>query len=366
VQKQVNENYMISGSFVFFLITASQTGVGVLYFQTSAIKHAGQDAWISIILMGLSLHLIIWMTYKMLGYPAKDVIDLHRMFFGSFLGNALSLILVGYFFLKALDVIQTYIEIIQVWVFPTLKTWEIALIFICMIYYVVTGGFRQLTGFSFFAILTAALFLPAFYFHIQYIKLSNLLPLFNHSFQDLFKAARSSCIVFIGFETILIYFPFLKSPEKNVKWAHIAVLFTTLKNVVIILMTLLYFSQGMLKHTLWPVMTMAKIIELSFLERFEYLFIFIWLIVIIPAICIPIWCCTRIMKKVTTLKPRLSLLLILLTIFIAALRFNERLKIDALEKFVSEIGFYLVFAYIPLLFIIYTIRTKLGIKRAVK
>jgi spore germination protein (amino acid permease) len=366
VQKQVKENYMISGSFVFFLITASQTGVGVLYFQTLAIKHAGQDAWISIILMGLSLHIIIWMIYKMLGYPAKDVIDLHRMIFGRFLGNAVSLLLVGYFFLKALDVFQTYIEIIQVWVFPTLKTWEMALILICMIYYVVTGGFRQLTGFSFFAFLTSSLFLLAFYFHIQYLRLSNLLPLFNHSFQDLFQASKSSCIIFIGFETILIYFPFLKSPEKNVKWAHFAVLFNTLKNVLIIVLTILYFSQGHLKHILWPAMTMAKIIELSFLQRFEYLSIFIWLIVIIPTICIPIWCCTRIMKKVTTLKPRLSLLIILITLFIAALSFNERMKIDALEKFVSEIGFYFVFAYIPLLFIIYAIRTKLGLKRAVK
>ncbi|MBW7453763.1 GerAB/ArcD/ProY family transporter [Paenibacillus sepulcri] len=350
MQNRVKENYTISGYFVFFLIGVSQTAANILNFQSLVLDDAGQDAWISIILMGLSLHLIIWMVYKMLGNPAKDVIDLHRKILGSFMGNAVSLLLVGYYFIMALFYFRSYIEIIQVWVFPTVRTWALAGLLICIIYYVVSGGFRVVAGFSFFGALIPLLFL--LYFPMRQGNLHNLLPLLNHSFLDLLKGSKSSSFIFFGLETLLIYFPFLKSPEKNVKWAHFALLFTTFKHTAIIIATLMFFSQGLLKHTIWPTLAMTKIAELSFIARFENLFIFLWLFVIIPTVCIPIWCCTRIMKRVATLKPRLTLPVILATLLIAALTFKEQTQIGALEKIINELGFYFIFAYIPLLFII--------------
>jgi spore germination protein (amino acid permease) len=357
VQNRVKENYTISGYFVFFLIGVPQAAANIFNFQSLVIGDAGQDAWISIILMGLSLHLIIWMIYKMLGNPAKDVIDLHRTIFGNFMGNAVSLLLVGYYFIMALFYFRAYIEIIQVWVFPTVRTWAMAGLLICMIYYVVSGGFRVVAGFSFFYMaLIPLLFL--LYFPIREGNIHHLLPLLNHSFLDLLKGSRSSSFIFFGLEALLIYFPFLKLPEKNVKWAHFALLFTTFKYTAIIIVTLMYFSQGLLKHTLWPTLAMSKIIELSFIARFEYFYIFMWLLVIIPTVCIPIWCCTRIMKRVAALKPRLSLPIILAALFIAALAFNERTKIDAFEKFINELGFYFIFAYIPLLLIITSVALK--------
>ncbi|KRE47971.1 GerAB/ArcD/ProY family transporter [Paenibacillus sp. Soil724D2] len=357
MQNRVQENYTISGYFVFFLIGVSQAAANIFNFQSLILVEAGQDAWISIILMGLSLHLIIWMVYKMLGNPAKDVIDLHRTIFGKFIGNAVSLLLVGYYFLMALFYFRVYIEIIQVWVFPNFETWALAGFLICTIYYVVSGGFRVVAGFSFFYIALIP-FLFLLYFPIRQGNIHHLLPLLNHSFLDLLKGSRSSSFIFFGLEALLIYFPFLKLPEKNAKWAHFALLFTTFKYTAIIIVTLMYFSQGLLKHTLWPTLAMSKIIELSFIARFEYLYVFMWLLVIIPTVCIPIWCCTRIMKRVASLKPGVSLPITLAALFIVALTFNERMEIDVLEKFIHELGFYFIFAYIPLLFIITSVALR--------
>jgi spore germination protein (amino acid permease) len=350
---------MISGFLVFFLIHSSQVGVGSLTFQRMVFKNAGQDAWISVILMGLSLHLIVHMIYKMLGNPAKDLTDLHRIIFGNILGNALSLLIVGFFILVALSVLRSYIEVIQVWVFPSLKTWELALLFICVIYYLVSGGFRVVAGFCFFGVLISTFAMILFYFPIKHGKLNNLLPMFNHSFQDLLKSAKASTGLFIGFETLLIYFPFIKTPEKTEKWSHYALLFSTLKYLALIVFALLYYSQGLLKQMVWPALGITKIMELSFLARFEYLFIFLWLIIYFPSVCLSIWSCTRITKKTTNLKPRLSLLLILSILFIAVINVKDRFMVDALGKFVSEVGFYFIFAYIPLIFILSWIQKSL-------
>ncbi|NIK70406.1 GerAB/ArcD/ProY family transporter [Paenibacillus sp. BK720] len=351
MQQRIKENYAISGYFVFFLIAVTQAAATLFNFQSLALVHAGQDAWISIILMGVSLHLIIWMIYKMLGNPAKDVIDVHRTVFGKFMGNALSLIVVGYYFLMALFFLRSYMEVIQVWVFPSLRTWVIAGLFICIIYYVVSGGFRVVAGFSFFYLALIPM-LFWFYFPTRQGDPGLLLPILNHSLTDVIKSSKSSCIIFFGLEPLLIYLPFLKSGQKHAKWAHFALLFSTFKYAAIMIVTLMFFSQGLLKHTLWPTMAMTQIIEFSFIARFEYVFIFMWQLTIIPTVCIPIWCCTRIMKRVCSIKPGLSLPFVLAALMLAALTLKERAQMDAFGTFVNECAIYFYFAYIPLLFII--------------
>lgn len=360
MQQRVKENYLISGWFAFFLVNAL---AGNGFIQNILFKDAEQDTWISVLFMGLSLHIIIWMIYKMLGNPSKDVIDLHRMIFGSFLGNAVSLLLIAYFFMLALSVFRSYIDILQIWVFPSLKTWVLAVILIIMIYYLVSGGFRVLTGFAFFAVIMSYILIILNIFPIRYGIFTYLLPVWNHSVHDLFKSFKTSCGMFMGFETMLIYFPFLKSPEKNAKWAHFGLLITTLQYTTIIVTTLMYFSHGLLMHTLYPVLVETKIIEFDFLERIEYIFAVSMLIIIIPMLCISIWSCTRIMKRITQLKPRISLPLILIAFFIVIIQFNDRIKVDELGRFVSEVGFYFLFAYIPSIFIIYMIVTKIFAKK---
>lgn len=349
---------MISGFFVFFLFHASQSGIGGLGSRNILFKDAEQDAWISVLILGLSLQLILWMIYKMLGNPAKDVVDLHQIIFGRFLGNAVSLLMIGYYFMVALYVFRTYIDIVQVWVFPNIATWELAVIFICLIYYLVSGGFRVLTGIALFSVVIAFLLYFLIYYPIRFGNTTHLMPVWNHSVSDLLKSSKASYGIFIGFEALLVYFPFIKSVEKQAKWAHLGLLFNTLQFAGLTVSNLLYYSQGLLKNTLYPTLTVTKIVEFEFIERIEFIFIFCWLIIFIPSLCLSLWSCTRIMKRVTNLNPRISLLLILIIFFIVTVQINEKIKVDELGSYAIAIGFYFVYAYIPLLFILYLIRSK--------
>lgn len=359
MQSSIKENYLISGFFAFFLIHSTSNYAAAISSQIFLHKDAGHDAWISVLFMGISLHVIIWMTYKMLDNPAKDVMELHRLIFGKLFGNAVSLLMIGYFFMLALSELRTYIDVLQVWIFPTVRTWELSFIFLCIMYYIVSGGFRVLTGFAFFAVLISTLIFTLTYFPTTYGNLTYLLPVWNHSLPDLLKSSKAASGLFIGFESLLVFFPFIRPSDKHAKWAHLGLLFTTLQFAFITVSTLLYFSQGLLQQTLYPLLVETKIIQFPFAERFEFLFIFGWFIIIIPSICISIWSCTRIMKKVMNLKPSTSLPCILITFFIAVLLFNDRIKVDELSRFVTGLGFYFLYGYIPLLFILFLIRSKL-------
>ncbi|MFC4559996.1 GerAB/ArcD/ProY family transporter [Virgibacillus kekensis] len=356
MEQNKKENYLVSTFFVFFLIHSSQTGIGLLSFQNTIIENAGYDSWISVIITGLSLHIILWMILKMVSNPTKDLLKIHQISFGEKTGNFLSVIVIGYFLLLALTVFRTYIEAIQVWVFPMIKTWELSLGLACLIIYIITGGFRTLTGISFLGVVLPSILLLTLYFPLQYANFRNLMPVFNHSILEIAQSSKASSLIFIGFESLLIYFPFIKHPSKSAKWAHGALAFTTFIYLLVTLITFIYFSQGQLKHTLWPTLSMIKIVEFSFIMRIEFIFIFTWLLVILPTVCIPIWCCTRILKKIMKVKPRKSLYTIMLFILLCSIFIDDHLKVDALRKFTSEVGFYFIYSYIPLLFAIYSLR----------
>jgi spore germination protein (amino acid permease) len=366
VNRLVKENHQISGYFVLFLLHASQTGVGMLNFQHRIVQDAEQDAWIALVVTGFLLHVVLWMLYKLLHRPAKDVIDIHRHCFGKYAGDAASILLIGYFFVIALTVFREYLNILQVWVFPSVPTWQPSLMLLLVFYYLISGGFRVLAGFCFFSVILSTLFMISFFYPLQQGEAHYLFPVFTHSFLEIVRSTRNSSFVFFGFEALLLYFPFLKLTRTTARWAHVALLFSTVKYLVILGIALLYFSQGHLKRTLWPTLEMTKMIELQFLERFEYFLIFLWLMVIIPTVCIPIWCCTRIMKRVFAIKPKLPLASILLVLFIITLQFNDQTEIDALRNFTSHIGFYFLFAYIPLLFVIHAGMTKFKSSRVTR
>ncbi len=53
-------------------------------------------------------------------------------------------------------------------------------------------------------------------------------------------------------------------------------LFSTLIYVVLAIVSFMYYSEGQLNRTIWPTLTMLKIIKVPFIQRFEYIIIFVW------------------------------------------------------------------------------------------
>lgn len=120
-----------------------------------------------------------------------------------------------------------------------------------------------------------------------------------------------------------------------------------------------YYSQGQLKHTIWATLTLWKIVEFPFVERFEYIGISIWLFVVLPNVCIAVWCVTRALKRVYTVKQKHSLIPVLILVYVGTLFFKDRQHIDLLNSMVSRVGYYFSYFYLPLLFIMHWLALKI-------
>ncbi|WP_240468555.1 GerAB/ArcD/ProY family transporter [Gracilibacillus sp. YIM 98692] len=351
MQRKVNERYMITASLVFFLIHSMQIGIGILSYQQDIVKSAGNDSWIAVIFAGLIVHIIIWMMYKILKNGKGDLITIHYDLFGKWLGGIFSLIWIIYYWAIGLVVIRSYLEVVQVWMFPDISIWQFSLIFLSLVYYLLIGGFRVVTGICFLGVVIPAYLLLTLIFPIEFTEFRNLLPIWNHSLKDISLATKDMTLSYLGLSTLLMFYPYLKNPERSQKWAHGGNLLTMLLYAGLMILSIAYFGQGYLSRIIWPTLTMWKIVELPFVERFEYVGISSWALIILPNICLSFWAASRGVRQLLRFSQRKALIGMLLMTWIIIYFLQERQQIEMLSSYVSMTGFYLIVIYLPLLFV---------------
>lgn len=353
----ITERHKISDFLVFYLVHGSIFGVGVLSFQRVVVEVTGNDAWIAVILSGLFVHLIVWMMYYILKDSNGSLMTLHQDIFGKWIGNAFNLVWIGYFFTTALVILRTYIEVIEVWMFPDITVWFYSAIFILLVFYIIMGGIRVVTGIAFFGVILPLYLLFTFIIYpLEFADYNNLLPVLSHSPLHVLSGVNKMTFTFIGFESLLIYYPFIKNAEKSRKWAQIAILFSTILYVIIMMISIVYFTEEELLRNTWPTLTMWKIVEMPFVERFEYIGIANWSFIILPNICIALWCVNRGLKEMFGIQHQKVLIFILVLMFVFTNMMTGRNDLEEVNEMLNIAGYYLIFYYIPLLFIVTFIR----------
>jgi spore germination protein (amino acid permease) len=356
---EVHVRHQVSPYFLFFIIVASQIGIGVVGFHRIIAKYAGYDAWISVLIAGAVIQLIVWIMFHLLSTANGDIIEVHNQMFGKKIGSVLSSFIMVYFFLAALSVLRGYIETIQVWMFPTLPTWILSLLLLLLCYYIISGGFRVVVGICFVTVLYSLSFF-FFLFHLpgKYVHLDNLLPLFDHTFVDLLKSARATSYSMAGFEVLLMVFPFIKNVKKSQKFAHLGVGYTTFLYTMSAVFTFFFVSEKQLDHTIWARFNIVKLIHFSFIERFEYILTSLYMINIVAILTLMLWAASRGFKLIVKTKQKYTLIPLLLICFILSLLFEDRYMLNLYIDLIGQITIGLFYVYIPLLWILFILKKR--------
>ncbi|MGP9077123.1 GerAB/ArcD/ProY family transporter [Geobacillus thermodenitrificans subsp. calidus] len=354
MKQTLDERFLISPFLVFFIVHATQVGVGMLGFQRPLMEDAGQDAWMAVLLAGLATHVLIWLMYRLLAYSPSggDIVSLHKHYFGRWFGGVLSIGLLAYYALAAFTVLQSYIEIIKVWMFPLMGAWQFSLIFLMLTYYVISGGFRVVAGLCFWGVvIPLATIFPMMAFAFEYAQYRNLLPVLDHSPTQILKAVNDMAFQYLGFEVLLMYYPFLKNAPSSQKWAHASNVLTIFLYLVVILISIIFYNKEQIAHITWPTLTLAKISEVPFIERMEYIVISIYVLVVFPNLVVAVWAMARVVKQLFSIRQRRSLPVLIACLFIGTLFFEEKSDIERFIQWTSKSGLFLIGVYIPLLYV---------------
>ena len=348
---QTNEGSLtVSPYLLWFLIHGSQTGVVILSFQNLIVNGAEQDAWVSLLFVGLSLHVIVGMLFYLLKHSNQgDIISLHRQLFGKWAGGTFTLALYGYVILFVMAQIRSYVEVIHIWVFPNTPLWELSLLFLLTTFYISAGGLRVVTGICFWCIVLPSILLITLYVPLKFAHWDHFLPFFNHNFHEYAKSAYHSLPLFLGVEFVLVYYPFIKNNEKSQKWAHVGVFHSTVLYLIIACATFAYLNVKQLEHTIWPTLILSKIIRIPFLERFDYIYIFTWFAVVLSTCSVALWSGARMLKRVIGLKARLALWITSTVVFAGIYMMKEPMTMEMLNSLMTTLGWIVLYGYLPAL-----------------
>jgi spore germination protein AB len=362
MQQPVPERLQISPFLVLYLIMSMQIGIGVLGYQRIIAEAAGYDAWISVLGAGLSIHIIVWMIYKICGTVEGDIVAANAYVFGKKIGALVSTFFIIYLLIFALAVLRTFIEVIQVWMFPEMSVFWFSLVFLLLSVYIVFGGFRTVTGIAFFCIVLPSYLLLTFGFALRFADIRNLLPIFDHSLKEFATSAFKMSLTYIGFEIPLFFYPFIKDAPKSQKWAHLGVFLTTMIYTLLAIITFMYFSEAQLAKSIWATLEMWKIVTMPFVERFEYIGIANWNLIILPNICIALWGASIILKRAFKLRQRKGVIILAIVCLISIIFLDTRAKINFLNDWTGKIGFAVTYVYVPFLFFATMIAKKVKSK----
>ncbi|ANN32978.1 hypothetical protein A9498_16120 [Bacillus thuringiensis serovar coreanensis] len=95
----------------------------MLGFERISAKLVGNDAWISTLLFGISVNVMIWIIYQILNQGNGDIIAINQNVLGKWIGGLLNFIFLSYIVLLGATTLHTYIEVVHVWMFPSISSW---------------------------------------------------------------------------------------------------------------------------------------------------------------------------------------------------------------------------------------------------
>jgi spore germination protein (amino acid permease) len=361
---QPKPQYLINAFLVFFIVHSIQIGVGVQGFQRIIYIDAKHDAWISVILAGLFTSIISWIMIKILSvYTSTDLFGIHFDIYGKWMGGFLNFTYSLYCFAAGFVVIRNYIEVVQAWIFPEVPTWFFSGTLLLLIIYGITGGFRIIVGVCFFSILLSLWMLAFLAYPLQFSNISYLFPLFESKITDILKGTYSMTFTILGFELIYIFYPFVKEKDKIQKYVQLSILSTTIIYLTLMIVSLAYFSGDQLERTIWATLSLFKIVRLPFIERFEYVAVTFWMLIIIPNLMLYLWAASRGMARVFRKGEKRFVWIFAVGIFISVQFFMSRLEINMVNELFSKCAFLVVFCYPVILYLVVLIKKKILSRR---
>ncbi|WNR45007.1 GerAB/ArcD/ProY family transporter [Paenibacillus roseipurpureus] len=343
------------------LIHSVQLGVGLIPLPGDLARGCGTDGWIVLIigwLVSTICSLIIIQIMKR--YPNGTIVDLLSHFFGKWVGKVSMVVFACYFIIFIYLIYHRMALLIQNWIMQQTSNSVLMLLFLVPAYMITKGGFRMIGRYAEVLIfLSVALPLSAIplFKHAQWI---HLLPILKHGWLPILHTVRSTILAFVGFEIAFFLYPYLEKKESasigiivgNSATLFIYLLFTVLSYI--------NFSPDDITQYHNTLISLFKIIEFRFLERFDILVLSLYSLLIvrtwIPMLYAAVICTQQLGIKG---QPRLHILLILTLMVGLTWIWNPGWN-DSMElsSFIEHFGIGIAFVMPPLLWAILAVMRR--------
>lgn len=283
-----NQTKLTSIQLIFFMIQ-TQIGVGILGLPFNVISVSKQDGWISVLLSGVFVQILItllWILAKR--FPEKSIFQYSTVLTGKVIGTVINISYIVYGLLVTSLILMSAAAIIKMWALPLSPKWIIMFMLISTAVYLGKENIEVISNIyvvisSLILLLIIISIVVLFVYPVEWIY---LLPIGQSGWIPIFKGMNEAYFSMLGFELILIVYPYFqrngdKSIYSSVTMANFSV---TLTYAFLTIVTLMTFSPAELKIIPQPVLYFVKSLYLQIVERIDLLFVSLWVVNVITSL----------------------------------------------------------------------------------
>jgi len=313
-------SYTITSKQLIFTLISCMLGAGILSLPRVTAEAVGQDAWLAVILGGIIPFVSIWLSNKVVSrHPGLSFVALTEMLAGKWAGKILSAVFVIYSIIASAAILRVFTEVITMFLLPKTPILLKIMLGLAVSAYMAGSGIKvlgRLNEFLFYVLIpTLFVSIPSV---IKFADIHYLMPVLNNSLGDYSKAALTTGFAYSGFETIIVFAPYVLKKKETLKAAVLALIITALIYLYTVITTVTVFGAELTQMFTWPTLRLLSVTEIPVLERIEFIAIIAWIGVAIRPVSNQYFCAGLIIKDVFGMKS-LSKVVILLYPIIAAI-----------------------------------------------
>ena len=270
----------ITSAQLFFIIFQTQVGVGVLSLPASLYAGSGTDGWITLIITGVTIQVIIYILYLLSNrFPSSTIYEFAPKIVGKYGGFILSTLYILFAVFTAVIVLELFETTIKTWILFRTPMLAILLLLAITGTYLAVGKIKVMGRFyQFVSILIVPLVIMAAY-TLKDADLRYILPIGHNGIGTIFKATQQGIVSMVGFEMVLFVYPYVqdkgKTALKSLTLANIAV---TSLYTFLTFATFVFFSPKQLEMIPDPLVYMLKGVSFVVVDRVDLLFLSIWIV----------------------------------------------------------------------------------------
>lgn len=322
---------------VFFLIVLTQVGFGILSLPHLLHNTANKDGWISILLAGICIQLLLLVYWYLLKrFPHLTYPEITKTLLGSKLGILVNTLNYIYFLFASVIILINTTKIIHIWLLIQTPQWVVGLLIILTCLYLAICNIQIIA--RFFIIASLIIFLLIFMSFLTFslpMDFYKLFPIGSQGISDIRAGIKHSFVTLVGFEVILYLYSYAKNKDKKflktLAWSNIFVVGLT---IYFFILCMLIFSDELIKQISYPLLYVFRPLKFDMVDRIDLFIVAMWILPIILSIVIYL----HLASKNFLIKPSRQRYLIIINGMIVFLLFllakKDPISIDAYSRYI--------------------------------
>ncbi|WP_025680867.1 GerAB/ArcD/ProY family transporter [Paenibacillus massiliensis] len=283
----MNKESTITRGQLFFMIMKFEIGVDILSLPYRIHLIAKGGGWISVLIGGMLIQLIILMCWLLLRrFPTSSIYQIMMRITGRWIGAILVIAYAAYYLLMGTSVLVNAYDVINRWMLQNTPRWAILVLFMFSSIYLVRQNLRTIARVLVLISFLIAPMMLLISYGIMQTNLLYLLPLTEAGWSQIISASTESLMAMFGFEFFLVVLPLVQGTSKGKLGTITAAsgLVSLLYGFTVFICSTA-FSPQQLSMMPEPVIYLLRSIPLGTMDRADFLFLPIWIISIFGAIC---------------------------------------------------------------------------------